>query len=94
MAKCIEEKNYWIKDRTEVVVFGQKDKGLKVSAVSSDDREKRKTSTGKQTNKGGVMSYLGGGFVPAHEAVLPGELLQFGQLGAQAGTPLVALVGQ
>lgn len=41
-----------------------------------------------------VTSYLGRGFVPADEAVLSGEVLQFGQLGAQTVTLLVTLVGQ
>lgn len=41
-----------------------------------------------------VTSCLCRGFIPADEAVFLGEVLQFGQLGAHAMTPLITLVGQ
>lgn len=66
--------------------------GDKHAETFKDDLQKQeKKATLKQTT---TTSYLGGGFVPAHEPVLPGEGLQFGQLGAQTVLPLVALVGQ
>lgn len=49
--------------------------------------------TGRQKQKI-ISSCLGRGFIPVDKSVLFGEVLQFGQLGAQTMTPLVTFVGQ
>ncbi|KAF0021364.1 hypothetical protein F2P81_026383 [Scophthalmus maximus] len=58
------------------------------------DENEEETRADESDAVADASSHLGRGFKPADESVVPGEVLQFGQFGAEAVTPLVTLVGQ
>lgn len=57
-------------------------------------KKKQKLNNSLLKTQRKTASCLGGGLVPADEALVSGEVVQFGQFGAQAVTLVVALVGQ